>query len=49
MCKTLPEEPTTLANLETLANNPLMVMLGAPGSRERMLQLLAENDLVACN
>jgi len=41
MCKILPAAPTNRAKLEALANSSLMLTLGAPGSRERMLQLLA--------
>lgn len=45
MCKILPAMPTNRARLEALANSSLMHTLGAPGSPERMLQLLAcESD-----
>lgn len=41
MCKILPAAPTNRAKLEALANSPLMLALGAPGSQARMLHLLA--------
>lgn len=41
MCKVLPAAPTQRAKLEALVNSSLMLTMGAPGSRERMRQLLA--------
>lgn len=41
MCKILPAAPTNRARLEALANSSLMRTLGAPGSHERMHQMLA--------